>query len=336
MKTIQKVQNTIAPCHGVTAAWAKDWIALPLALLALTLGSVQAATVTMTTGDGYGASSFNTAGSWDSAQAPTAGNDYHSSQYNIRTPNAAGNFTFAGDSLTIEAVGTSGGRLTFKGSGTPTITVSNLVLNGGMVHDSAASFTLAGHITLLTNGPAYNGLYTQSNATFTVASTISGSAYLNLTTETGGANTAGFILTSANTYTGGTVLNNNVFAGAETDGAFGTGNVTLGSASTLRLELGLTNNYIADNASLIVNSAANGLVLNYTGADDIGALSLNGGTTFLAEGTYGAIGSGADFTSSLISGTGLLRVVPEPSSLLMLTGGLLLLLGRYKRTSDVI
>src|SRR5262245_62172612 len=68
-------------------------------------------TVYLTANDELGFSSFNAAGSWSSLSAPVAGLNYTNFNSNVptqgstlRTPPSTGNFTFAGDSLTIGGV----------------------------------------------------------------------------------------------------------------------------------------------------------------------------------------------------------------------------------------
>jgi autotransporter-associated beta strand protein len=135
-------------------------------------------------------------------------------------------------------------------------------------------------------------------------------------------------LTNANTYTGGTLINAGTLVAAH-DGALGSGNVSLtASGVTLTLQTGVTNNYIADNATISIVSGAT-VNLNFTGLSDIvGSIILNG-LTETAPGTYGAPGSGATFQSVFFSGTGTLDIVPEPATwtLVGVGAGVLALVG---------
>lgn len=279
-----------------------------------------AAVVAMTAADSAGSSSFNTAGKWSDGNVPTAGNTYETS-YTLRTPASTGNYTFAGDSLTLN----SGGQITFKGtgSGTDTITVSSLILNGGSIANSATSaWTLAGGILLQTTV----GGVTTGGAT-TIAATISGIGKLNISSVT-------VTLTGNNLYSGGTSLNSATAALiVQSDGGLGTGNVTV-NGGTLTLQSGVTNQYIATTGklSLAASLAAGSINLNYTGTDQIAGLSFDGGSTWAASGTWGAAGSGATNISSLFTGTGVLTVVPEPAiwSYLLCGLGMLLYRGRKR------
>lgn len=103
--------------------------------------------------DTFGNSSFNTIGNWTNvasgavaAFAPANGFDYATGPFTLRTPAGAGNYTFAGDQLTISP----GGDLNIKGAGGNIITLSNLVL-GGTINNSINAnqiATVAGSATV--------------------------------------------------------------------------------------------------------------------------------------------------------------------------------------------
>jgi autotransporter-associated beta strand protein len=93
----------------------------------------------------------------------------------------------------------------------------------------------------------------------------------------GGAGT--LALTNANSYTGNTAVQ--------------AGTLSLGFAS------------LPNAADVLISSGA-ALNLNFAGTDMIRALFLNGASQ--PAGTWGAVGSGAQFTSPLITGAGLLQV----------------------------
>ena len=274
------------------------------------------AQVTMTTDDASGTSSFNGAGTWSNGLAPSSGNDYVDNGHQLRTPASTGNPMFLGNSLTLSG----GAVMIYKGAGTTDIiTVNNLILNNGTVSNysgSSSSFTLAGNVTLLSGGGDFD---INANAPYKVAAHISGVGALQITSGTQATNPV--VLTGANTYQGGTLVHSMSYLDVQADGALGTGNVSV--SGTLKLESGTTNNYIADTADLILSStlATGAIDLAFTGTDTIAGLSFNGGTTFVADGTWGAVGSGAQFTSTFFEGTGVLNVVPEVSTWLLFLGG---------------
>lgn len=108
----------------------------------------------MTAADPSGTSSFNSAGKWSNAQAPSAGNTYRTA-YVMRTPAVIGaSYTFAGNRLTINT-GSDFGITTPGGS----ITVNDLVLNGGRVTHSTGDRinTLSGQITVAAPSAFYVG-----------------------------------------------------------------------------------------------------------------------------------------------------------------------------------
>jgi len=114
-------------------------------------------TYRLSTGDKTGTTSFNVIGHWalDSntsvaaTEPPGPGNDYIvRGNYMLRTPNAStADFTFGGDSLTFAA---SASYLAFKGKSGVTITVPNLIFDGGYVQNATDNtyFNLAGNITV--------------------------------------------------------------------------------------------------------------------------------------------------------------------------------------------
>jgi hypothetical protein len=94
----------------------------------------------------------------------------------------------------------------------------------------------------------------------------------------------------------------------------GGGNVRVASGATLKLNLGVTNGYISDAASLLLNGSA-AVNLAFTGTDTIGDLSFDGGVTWQAAGTWGAIGSTATHQNSRFTGTGTLTVNPADTAI---------------------
>jgi len=118
--------------------------------------------------------------------------------------------------------------------------------------------------------------------------------------------TGSLTLSSANTYLGNTIVKAGTL-NVTVDGGLGQGGVIVSNGAVITLSGGVTNGYISSTASLILNSTAQAN-LNYSGTDTIIGLSLNGGQTYVAPGTWGAVGSGAPNTSSLLTGSGFIQV----------------------------
>ena len=104
--------------------------------------------------DPGGTTSFNAIGKWvlnsnpsvAATEPPGPGNDYIATAM-LRTPNnSAENFTFLGDSLTLSGIGYIG----FKGKSGATITVPNLIADGGYIQNATDGtyFNLAGNVTV--------------------------------------------------------------------------------------------------------------------------------------------------------------------------------------------
>jgi fibronectin-binding autotransporter adhesin len=147
-----------------------------------------------------------------------------------------------------------------------------------------------------------------------------------------GAGTVELSRPGGNTYDGGTIVNGGELI-AKGDGVLGTGNVTLNNGFELTLTNGTANNYIDDLASLLIfgDTATTKVNLDFLGTDTISGLAFNGAGQ--SAGTWGATGSGAQFESDYFTGTGILTVIPEPSSLVMMLAGfgMLVSVQRFRR-----
>jgi autotransporter-associated beta strand protein len=168
-----------------------------IVLAALMAPVAHAVDVVLTATNAINTSSWNSTLSWSPAIAPSAGNNYFTNGFTIRTPNATGNQSFAGDSLTMNG----GGILFAPPSGSATITVGNLILAGGTVANARdnTTMTLSGNVTLAANTTtSFNPAGTTRFINVTVP--ISGSG--NLTFRGIGAT----ILSAANTFTGSSRL----------------------------------------------------------------------------------------------------------------------------------
>ena len=191
-------------------------LALQVAALSTAVfgSSAIAADVSLNASDPVGTSSFTTAGQWSNAAAPGPGNSYFTGAFTLRTPNTAGSFTFGGDSLSIDA-GTAG-RLLGKGAGsntTQTVTVANLILNGGRLEQAGGEnttnvlFTLNGNIHV-TAASVLGAIGANTNGAtnfeiMDIGATISGTEPLSVAgAANGGVNRGVVRLSAANTYSG--------------------------------------------------------------------------------------------------------------------------------------
>ncbi|HEU5071721.1 MAG TPA: autotransporter-associated beta strand repeat-containing protein [Verrucomicrobiae bacterium] len=156
-----------------------------LKILALTgvlsgLGALSLnAQVTMTGDDAFGVSSFNAKGNWSDALAPHAGTNYLAAGHLMRTPGDANNYTFQGDSLTLDTpLNSANGTLIYKGSaGTNIYTIPNLILAGGLIRSGAGSvntMTIAGNINVTADSTIQ-----PDQSPFIISANLSGTGALN-------------------------------------------------------------------------------------------------------------------------------------------------------------
>lgn len=182
-------------------------------------------------------------------------------------------------------------------SASRTITLDGSKTIGAMLFDSPFNYTLSAGTggSLTFNNPGNSATITSNQGshninvavqltsnltagiktnTFTMSGIISGSGGL---TKTGGGTLA---LTAANAYLGDTIVS----AG----------------------KLSISNRSLADMADVYLSTGAT-LDLKFSGAPDIiDSLFVNGISQ--AAGLWGAVGSGSQFTSSILTGTGMLQV----------------------------
>jgi fibronectin-binding autotransporter adhesin len=213
--------------------------------------------------------------------------------------------TTAGNGTTV----TSGAVLDLNGitlSGAEALTLSGtgLTSTGALVNNSTAA-TYSGNITLGAVAPSIGG-----TGNITLSGKIIDGSTTSLTKV--GANT--LFLTNANTYSGGTTIGNGTVE-ARSNGALGTGNITVSSGAQLNLNganLVLGNTTVPANATYTLTVAGNGtsgtgvLVNTYTTAGGTkvqvdGNIALSGNATFNSGTTSGNIlqlGIAGSYTNS--------------------------------------
>ncbi len=249
-----------------------------------------AVNVSLTADDGFGTSSFNTAGSWDDANVPTAGNDYFNNSFLLRTPADANSYTFAGDSLTITGIGLAAAvandALMWKGSGTTSIiTIDNLTIDGGQLRHGQGdgdSFTLAGNLAIGSTGANF-----ATQGGMIIEAPISGSSTIRVLDQ-GNTSTARMITlaSGANTFTGDIEL-----YGSDN----GRAHVTLADGANLNFVIGDNgiNNSVFGTGTITYNGV---FVFDFTGANitlgnswDIAVAGVQSyGATFTVSNSTGA------------------------------------------------
>jgi hypothetical protein len=289
---------------------------------------------------------------WNPAGAPSAGNAYSTNGYLMRTPSTTGSYTFAGDSLTVgrgaNPVGTAGYSAdAFNTNGvnnnnslmnkTPTgagvtITVNNLILDAGSIRDgmgSADVWTLAGNIYVTANGGAIG-----NQCRLNVASVLSGSGnlYINDAGNTD-VNRATWINSSQNTYNGsikmvGQAANKSRLNFADDSrmnfviGLSGINNSVYGTGTAA-----FNGDFYFDLSGASTNFGDSWTIASVT-AQTFGSTFTVAGFTNTAASNWRTTANGANYLFSTT--TGILKVVPEPATMMLLGLGSLALL-RKKR-----
>ncbi|HUA64837.1 MAG TPA: autotransporter-associated beta strand repeat-containing protein [Alphaproteobacteria bacterium] len=279
-----------------------------IALLASIVAAISApllanAQYYLTANDALGTSSFNAAGTWNNAAAPSAGNTYSTEHWLLRSPATAGTYIFLGSSLTIGGTdGTSGANpfsattpnndsLIFKASAV-TLTVTNLILDGGAVRDGNGSgqYThLTGGLTVTTNGGAF-----MAQDTNYIDSNISGPGPIYIGDNGNGSAQRMIVFTSgSSTYTGSIILS------PASGGGPTRSQLTFAAGSIMNFVVGVngTNNSISGTGTLLLDGNWN---IDLSGADNtVGDVwTLNG---VAADTTYGSTFSINGFSQNAVN-----------------------------------
>ncbi len=262
-----------------------------------------------------------------------------------------GNFTQSIGTKIIAVTKTGSGTQVFGGTNgyTGKTTVSQGTLQFAKLvslYNNTTSSWTAANITVNSGATmAFNiggtGEFTESNIT----------SLLGISTGSGGFLAGSILGLDTTNATGSTFTFNSILTNTN-GGANSLGLAKLGSGTLVFIEtlsftgdifirggtLSFQNESIADTASVSILSGAT-FDLAFFGTDTIGSLSLAGAGTVV--GTYGRIGSGAQFESSFFTGDGLLNVtvnsssVPEPSTFALLGGVIALFSAALRRRHSV-
>jgi len=303
----------------------KTTSALAVVIAALVVTPGEAAIVTLTANDANGpVTSFNGAGNWDNLAAPSAGNDYFTSDFFLRTPADGGSYTFGGDSLNINNTGGYPQGMLYKGTGnTGVITVDNLILNGGLIshgNGTADVFQLDGNINVVANSSIY-----AKQGPINVLAAISGSANITNPGSDGDGRTLTF-MSAASTFTG-SIVNNGRFALADDAvlnfviGASGVNNSVSGTGAATDFN----GDFVFDLSGASSNSGDSWAIAS--------AATQSFGATFSVPGFTESGNVWANGVYRFDEANGVLSVVPEPSSLAILLFAIPLLSAARQRVS---
>lgn len=289
--------------------------------------SAQAVDITMTASDGIGASSFNSGLNWAGGAAPSAGNDYFTANFRLRTPASGDSFTFAGDSLTVNNTNGYDASFMYKGTGTTAaITVDNLILDGGMISHAQGGndwFNLYGNINVVSASTLY-----PKQGPIHIYSDIHGNALLTIQASDNVSGNKIWIHSSANTFTGNIVNNGRLQTAAGSNlnfviGASGVNNsISNGSLGTQQHTI-FGGDFVFDLTGAGTALGDSWLIVNTVAASTYweGTFNVAGFTAAGDDDTWLKDANGVMYQFQ--ESTGMLSVVPEPATLLLLgLGGL--------------
>ncbi|MGC4014082.1 MAG: autotransporter-associated beta strand repeat-containing protein [Luteolibacter sp.] len=210
--------------------------------------------------------------------------------------------------LTLSGVNTFTGK-TYLNSGILSIAADNnlgatpgaavadqITINGGTLR-TTSTFTLGTNRGITLGAAGGTILVNNSSGTLTYGGTITGSGAL---TMTGASNTSGLLLTTAQTYTGGTFINSGRIQLNAAAATLGTGDIVIDGSSSSAGELWI-------NAGVTL---ANRISLKGVGSESRGAIrisstaatTLSGPIVLLADSTISNSSAGATTLSGQISG----------------------------------
>lgn len=322
-------------------------------------GSNNAAVMTSTvnlTGGSINAGRYFTLGFAGSA-TNTATVNNNGGTVNVNTANGGGNLEMAVYDPTTNTFNQNSGNVNLQnnanilyGSGGNHSGTSTFNQNGGNVTFYSDAGTTVGGTGIIRLGQGgdtgtyvynLNGGVLTTNGVEKTAAAGSGTFNFNGGTLKAGSASATFMtgLTAAVVKSGGAVIDSNGFSitigQALTDGGgdggltkLGAGTLTLTGANTFTGDIMIGGGTLSINSAFINDAADVSMVtgsvfdLNFVGQDTIASLLINGAPQ--AIGTYGGVGSGANFELPSFTGTGLLNVtvsaIPEPSAFALLAG----------------
>ena len=334
--------------HKITTLILKG-SSLALAIVATT-GLSHAAIITMTAGDTGTQSSFAAGTNWTGGLAPSIDNTYvvAGALQLVRTPaDASTTLTFAGASLTLSGTGAiADGRLLYKGTGTAalqtTATIANLILNGGSIENgtntNGSTFIIAGGVVNVT--AASSIMRSSQNGPIVINSTLTGNGMLTVSGQVN--NGASVTFNGANTYTGNLVVANPSGAG-----------MILGATGSFTFAIGQSgiNNNITGTGAAASAAFNGGFVFDLTSAATtpgsswtiVGASTLNetyDAVSFSVKDQTGTpwtqvndVWTSGNGTYQFAEATGVVSVIPEPSSLLLGALGVMAVCGRRRRVA---
>lgn len=273
---------------------------------------------------------------------------------NVNATNAAGSTESNIGNKTVNALRVANANVTLNFAGSSTLQITS----GGIIAANTGQSITGGKIT---SGMATGELFVHTPNAFTIGSEIADGATDGILVKAGSNS---LTLTGANTYSGGTFVNSGTLAISST-GSLANGNVTVRGAATFTLDAtsaikfnidgestGEFDVFTQDEGGLFTLNGTLNLEFGSTfssetwdlfsltsgPADGFTAINLTGaysGSLLESGGLWSGTASGQNFTFN--EATGILTVVPEPSTwTAVLAGGVILLSIRRRVRANLV
>lgn len=264
-----------------------------------TINVVLAGAGTVTAENGTGQYYFNAANTYSGGTQTGYSGSPFSGILNYNSSSSFG----SGHIIVSRGYSASFGALVAEG--TSAITLANVV-------DWSGSLSNAPYLNIVggSGGTTFSGNWTLGNRevhlgsgvaadSVTISGVVSGTGSLTK------FNPAPLILSGANTYSGRVTNSAGTLEIKNANSLGSCSNITVASGATLKVD---SSSALNAHAQLNVATGTPVVNLNYSGTQNIGALSMDGGATLAANGTWGSGTSGAANTDTRFTGTGILQV----------------------------
>ncbi len=302
MSTHRKPSKNRRARSGVLAPGGRRPVALFFLTLIAVLASGRAGAIALDASDVEGETSFNTNLNWDDGQAPSAGNDYETAGFVLRTPAGSDGEIFAGESLTVND---DGALYMAASTGFGVVRVDDLRLDDGTISYQSATGRqrLRGVVTMASGGGSFDAGGT--GKTLFIDSRITGAGEINIISSTAPTGAAGTVVftSGSNDYTGNVNIDAGVVLGQTNANALSSnGDGIVVADGVLNINgLDAAINGLAGTGSVVSGSGSPTFTLDGASGQQAFSGVISGGLDLVKTGGSGQTLSGANTYTGLTS-----------------------------------